>query len=175
MSVVAREAPEAVFSREEFTAELSAVMPVVTRVARRFAPAGHAEDVAQEACLAAWRYRRRFDPERGSFQTWILKIVLHESHKVGARGRRNGLLLGRLSDRSQVSCQAPPRGWDHRLEATVAGLPRRQREVVGLYYFVDLPVQQVADLLGISPGTVKSTLADARRHMEAHLEGQESS
>jgi DNA-directed RNA polymerase specialized sigma24 family protein len=47
--------------------------------------------------------------------------------------------------------------------------------VVGLYYFVDLPVQQVADLLGISPGTVKSTLADARRHMEAHLEGQESS
>src|SRR5664279_1465861 len=106
MSVVAREAPMAVFSMEEFTAELSAVMPVVTRVARRFAPAGHAEDVAQEACLAAWRYRRRFDPERGSFQTWILKIVLHESHKVGARGLRNGLLLGRLTDRSQVCTQA---------------------------------------------------------------------
>jgi hypothetical protein len=85
MGVVAREAPKAMFSMEEFTAELNAVMPVVTRVARRFAPAGHAEDVAQEACLAAWRYRHRFDPEQGSFQTWILKIVFHESHKVGAR------------------------------------------------------------------------------------------
>ena len=175
MSVVAGEAPEVMFSMEEFTAELSAVMPVVTRVARRFAPAGHAEDVAQEACLAAWRYRHRFDPEKGSFQTWICKIVLHESHKVGARGLRNGLLLGRLSDRSQVCTQAPSAGWDHQLEATVAALPRRQREVVGLYYFVDLPVQQVADLLGISAGTVKSTLADARRHIEAHLEGQENS
>lgn len=41
--MVAREAPEAMFSMEEFTAELSAVMPVGTRVARRFAPAGHAE------------------------------------------------------------------------------------------------------------------------------------
>ena len=41
--MVAREAPEAMFSMEEFTAELSAVMPVVTWVARRFAPAGHAE------------------------------------------------------------------------------------------------------------------------------------
>jgi DNA-directed RNA polymerase specialized sigma24 family protein len=47
--------------------------------------------------------------------------------------------------------------------------------VVGLYYFVDLPVQQVADLLGISCGTVKSTLTDARRRIEAHLAGQESS
>ena len=175
MSVVAREAPNAMFSMEEFTAELNAVMPVVTRVARRFAPAGHAEDVAQEACLAAWRYRYRFDPEQGSFQKWILKIVFHEGLKVSARGRRNGLLLGRLSDQSQVSSQVHPRGWDHQLEVTFAGLPRRQREVVGLYYFVDLPVQQVADLLGISCGTVKSTLVDARRRIEAHLAGQESS
>ena len=175
MTVVAREAPKAMFSMEEFTAELSAVMPVVTRVARRFAPAGHAEDVAQEACLAAWRYRHRFDPEQGSFQTWILKIVFHESHKVGARGRRNGLLLGRLTDRSHLTTQAQPKGWDHQLEETVARLPKRQREVVGLYYFVDLPVQQVADLLGISCGTVKSTLADARRNIQIHLAREESS
>jgi RNA polymerase sigma factor (sigma-70 family) len=175
MTAVAREAPKHLFSMEEFTTELNEVMPVVTRVARRFAPAGHGEDVAQEACLAAWRYRHRFDPEQGSFQTWILKIVFHESYKAGARGRRNGLLLGRLTDRSHLCTQALPRGWDHQLEATVARLPRRQREVVGLYYFVDLPVQQVADLLGISCGTVKSTLADARRSIEAHLAGQESS
>ena len=175
MTAVAREAPKRLHSVEEFTAELNAVMPVVTRVARRFAPSDQAEDVIQEACLAAWRYRHRFDPEQGSFQTWILKIVLHEGYKAGARGRRSGLLLARLTDRSHLSTAALQWGGHHQLETTVARLPRRQREVIGLYYFVDLPVQQVADLLGISCGTVKSTLADARRSIQAHLAGQESS
>ena len=57
----------------------------------------------------------------------------------------------------------------------ISRLPRRQREVIGLYYFVDLPVQQVADLLGVSSGTVKSTLADARRSLQIHLAGEETS
>jgi len=61
------------------------------------------------------------------------------------------------------------------LETLVAGLPRRQREVIELYYFVDLPVQQVAELLGISSGTVKSTLADARRSIQFRLAGEETS
>ncbi|HEY8883154.1 MAG TPA: sigma-70 family RNA polymerase sigma factor [Dermatophilaceae bacterium] len=54
-------------------------------------------------------------------------------------------------------------------------MPRRQREVIELYYFVDLPVQQVAELLGISSGTVKSTLADARRSIQFRLAGEETS
>lgn len=175
MSTTARDAPKRLSSMEEFTAELNRVMPVVTRVARRFAPLGDAEDVTQEACLAAWRYRHRFDPEQGSFQTWILKILLNESYKTVARSRRNGLLLGRLTDRSHLATESSPRGWDRQVETLIARLPRRQREVIGLYYFVDLPVQQVADLLGVSSGTVKSTLADARRSIQFHLAGEESS
>ena len=159
---------------EAFAAELNVVMPVVTRVARRFAPQGEAEDVTQEACLAAWRYWHRFDPELGSFQSWILKILLNESYKAVAHRRRSGLLLGRVADRSH-SDDSPGEGRDHQLESLVARLPRRQREVIGLYYFVDLPVQQVAALLGVSPGTVKSTLADARRNIQLRMSAEESS
>jgi len=65
MSTTAQDASKRLFSVEEFTAELDRVMPVMTRVARRFAPPGDAEDVTQEACLAAWRYRHRFDANRG--------------------------------------------------------------------------------------------------------------
>ena len=180
MSSIAQDAPKrlssmgALSSMAAFSAELDRIMPVVTRVARRFAPVGDADDVIQEACLAAWRYRHRFDPEQGSFQTWVVRILLNESYKsVGCR-RRNGLLLGRLADRS-LSAEAPSGGSDRQLETLVAGLPRRQREVIELYYFVDLPVQQVAELLGISSGTVKSTLADARRSIQFRLAGEETS
>jgi len=180
MSSIAQDAPkrlsslEALSSMEAFSAELGRIMPVVTRVARRFAPLGDADDVIQEACLAAWRYRHRFDPEQGSFQTWMVRILLNESYKTVGRRRRNGLLLGRLADRSHFSAETPSGGSDRQLERLIAGLPRRQREVIELYYFVDLPVQQVADLLGISSGTVKSTLADARRSIQFRLVGEET-
>jgi RNA polymerase sigma factor (sigma-70 family) len=96
---------------------------------------------------------------------------------VGRR-RRGGLLLGRLTDRSRlslVSAQVSARDRDRHLEALIAALPKRQREVIGLYYFVDLPVQQVADLLGVSSGTVKSTLADARKRLHSDPAGEVSS
>lgn len=175
MSTTARDALKHLSSTEVFATELNRVMPVVTRVARRFAPLGDAEDVIQDACLAAWRYRHRFDPERGSFQTWIVTILLNESYKAVARRRRKGLLFGRLMDRSHLFTEVRSPEWDLQLETVLVRLPRRQREVIGLYYFVDLPVQQVADLLGVSSGTVKSTLADARRSIELSLAGEESS
>ena len=101
--------------------------------------------------------------------------MLNESYKSVVRRRRRGLLFGRLADRSYVSTEASPGEGDRQLEPLIARLPRRQREVIGLYYFVDLPVQQVAALLGVSSGTVKSTLAEARRRIQFHLAREESS
>jgi RNA polymerase sigma-70 factor, ECF subfamily len=50
-------------------------------------------------------------------------------------------------------------------------LPRRQREAVTLHYLVDLPVAQVARLMGCREGTVKAHLAHARKALRAQLEG----
>jgi RNA polymerase sigma factor (sigma-70 family) len=51
---------------------------------------------------------------------------------------------------------------DVELRQCVAALPARQREVTVWFYYVDLPVDVIADILGITVGTVKSTLSDAR-------------
>ena len=53
----------------------------------------------------------------------------------------------------------------------VRALPRRQREAVALHYLVDLPVVEVARLMGCREGTVKAHLAHARKALRAQLEG----
>jgi RNA polymerase sigma-70 factor (ECF subfamily) len=53
----------------------------------------------------------------------------------------------------------------------VRALPRRQREAVTLHYLADLPVAEVARLMGCREGTVKAHLAHARGALRATLEG----
>ena len=48
------------------------------------------------------------------------------------------------------------------------------RAVIVLHYLADLPVDEVASLLGVPPGTVKSRLSRARGALAAHLEGYRS-
>lgn len=157
-----------------FAVGLRQHVDVVVRVARRLAPAADAEDVAQEAMLAAWRYQHSFDPGRGPLRAWLLAIVVRESRKAHARSFRRTQLLSRLVLRDRVTERPVPDLQDPlaaAVEQGIAGLSRRQREVVNLYYYVDLPIEEISDVLGISTGTVKSTLADARTRIRHHVEG----
>ena len=54
--------------------------------------------------------------------------------------------------------------WPH-----IAGLPPRQRAVIVLRYYEDLSEQQIAETLGCSPGTVKSTASDALKALKARM------
>lgn len=56
------------------------------------------------------------------------------------------------------------------VQRAVDGLPEKYRMVVLLYYMEELPVAQIADLLHIPPGTVKSRLYQARKLLRKQLE-----
>ena len=58
---------------------------------------------------------------------------------------------------------------DHGVRDAVARLPRAERDVVVLFYFADLPVERVAEILGKPPGTVKWLLSAAREHLAVSL------
>lgn len=57
------------------------------------------------------------------------------------------------------------------LEGAVSRLAPRQRLAVDCYYFVDLSIADTAAVMRCSPGTVKSTLADARHRLKQLLDG----
>jgi len=55
------------------------------------------------------------------------------------------------------------------LQRAIRVLPPRQREAVDLYYFVDLDVAAIAEVMGCAPGTVRATLHQARAALRAQI------
>ncbi len=122
------------------------------------------DDVVQEAVARAWQKRHTFDPTRGSAPAWLCAIVADQSRKWRRRAFRSRVVLPDergvgASDGSRVD-----------IERAISMLPPRMRLAVECYYLADLSVAETADVMRISSGTVKSTLADARERMRAMLQ-----
>jgi RNA polymerase sigma-70 factor (ECF subfamily) len=126
-----------------------------------------AEEVVQDALVRAWTRRDTFDPKRGSPRVWLLAIVADQ-----VRGRRRRRLpdLHLLTGGDLGSSPGPsPMRVDVR--DVVDKLPPRQRMAVILFYYIDLPVAEVAEVMRCAPGSVKSALHDARTRLAQQLEG----
>lgn len=121
-----------------------------------------AEDVAQEAFIRAYGALDRFDPSR-PLRPWLLNIVANL-----ARNRRRSIgryfaMLGRLARAEPERMVTPPDDHDHHDQAdqvweAVRRLDFADQQIIYLRYFLDLPVAETAETLGVPPGTVKSRL-----------------
>jgi RNA polymerase sigma factor (sigma-70 family) len=122
------------------------------------------DDVVQEALTRAWRKRDLFDAERGTSRAWLLAIVADRAHRTRRRPWRR-IVGGGV----EVSVDAPDAGRVD-VERAVSLLPPRMRLAVDCVYFVDLTIAETALVMGVSEGTVKSTLFDARARLRDVLE-----
>jgi RNA polymerase sigma-70 factor, ECF subfamily len=119
---------------------------------------GRAEDAVQDALVRAWATRRRIDV----LSAWVTTVALNRTRDVARRAAAESRAYGRLDGRRGPMGDLGD-GTDHEaLDAALAALPRRQREVVALHYYADLSVLEVAATLGVSEGTVKTCLSRAR-------------
>jgi RNA polymerase sigma-70 factor (sigma-E family) len=147
-----------VTTAEEFVEFAEAVSPRLRRTAFLLCGDWHtAEDLAQTALakvFVSWRKIRRQDAAHAYTTRTLLNTYL--AHK---RLKQTGeLLTGWFPERV---VQAPAPEERIMLLDALATLPPRGRAVVVLRYWEDLSVEQVADVLGCSPGNVKSLSARA--------------
>jgi len=133
-----------------------------------------AEDVAQDAFIRAWR-RWRSLREREKFRAWIGRIAFRLAlNRRKARGRRlardTSWHDARKDSAAEAAGQADERLRLARLHGEIERLPKRLRAVLLLSAVEGLDSREIAGILRVPAGTVRSRLHAARRRLLETME-----
>jgi RNA polymerase sigma-70 factor, ECF subfamily len=150
----------------------AAVFGLVSKVVRD--PA-QSEEVTQEVFVELWRTASRFNPARGSARSWIMTCA----HRRAVDRVRSAESAARRDDLAGRRDQGRP--YDEVVEQVETSLEREhvrrglealtdlQREAVVLAYYGGYTHREIAELLGVPPGTVKTRLRDGLIRLRDHL------
>lgn len=128
-------------------------------------------DIVQETLFAAHLNLDRFDPGLGSVRTWVTTILarlrLNLLRRRARRVRALEAMAGASSGAASLFTSAP---YDmaqisHDVAGMLAGLSRRQRQVLTIYAIGGLSARDTGRALGLTAAGVRSIARDARRHM----------
>jgi RNA polymerase sigma-70 factor (ECF subfamily) len=145
--------------------------PVFGLALRRLGDRGRAEDAVQETFASVWRAAGSYRPERGPGAPWLYAVARNAIVDNG-RARREPPVEtpDEISDE-----QGPPdhaeAGWTAwRVHRALAELPENERQVIELAYWGGRSQSEIADLLGIPLGTVKTRTRTALSRLSRLLE-----
>jgi RNA polymerase sigma-70 factor (sigma-E family) len=142
-------------SHKEYVDYVTARIPALRRLAFLLAGDEHrADDLVQQTITTLyvkWKRASAADHLDAYVRTMLVRTYVDERRLAWARVRL-------LRDTPEPAVRAGEGGVEdrHVVRAALARLPRRQQAVLVLRFFYDLPVDEVAGMLGCSSGTVKS-------------------
>lgn len=148
---------------------------VLGLIRRLLVDPAQSEEVAQEVFLEIWQSATRYEPTRGSAITWMLTLAhrravdrVRSAQASRMRDTRIGIRdFGREYD--QVAEAAEIRIESERVKRALAKLTQLQRQAVTLAYFRGLSHSEVAELLHVPIGTVKTRLRDGMIRLRDEL------
>ncbi|MFI1396636.1 sigma-70 family RNA polymerase sigma factor [Streptomyces sp. NPDC020681] len=140
--------------------------PVLGLVRAVLRDPAQSEEVTQEVLIEVWRTAARFQPSRGSAMTWILTLAHRRavdrvrSAQAASDRERRAALLDRTPAYDEVMEQVEARLEREQVRRCLGGLTELQRQSVTLAYYRGLAYREVAELLSVPLGTVKTRLRD---------------
>jgi RNA polymerase sigma-70 factor (ECF subfamily) len=154
---------------------------LVTRIVRS---PDDAEDVVEETFWQAWRQASRFEPDRGSVQTWLMTIARSRAlDRIRSikRLRQDALEPAAFDEAANTAADAivaapadPSLDVEHQerkaiVLSALSELPREQREALELGYFGGLSQSEIAERTGQPLGTVKTRMRLAMQKLKGRL------
>ena len=138
---------------------------------RRLGDRGRAEDALQETFAAVWRAAKTYRPERGPAAPWLFAVA---RNSISDRGRARREPPMEAPD--EPSLEAGPddraeQSWlSWRVHAALEILPEHERRLIELAYWSGLSQSEIANLVGIPLGTVKTRTRSALARLADELQ-----
>ncbi|MFH8568533.1 sigma-70 family RNA polymerase sigma factor [Streptomyces sp. NPDC017993] len=140
--------------------------PVLGLVRSVLRDPAQSEEVAQEVLVEVWRTAARFRPERGSATNWVLTLAHRRavdrvrSAQAAANREHRAALLDHSPAFDEVTEQVENRLEREQVRRCLRTLTELQRQSVTLAYYQGLTYREVAELLTVPLGTIKTRLRD---------------
>jgi RNA polymerase sigma factor (sigma-70 family) len=125
-----------------------------------------AEDIVADSLLAALDHGRSLRDD-DALRPWLLRIATNKALRY--RQRAAHVVELEVVERAVAADTRPTADDSLALWQAVHDLPPRMRAAVGLRYYLDLPVASVAEVLDVSPNTIKTQLKSALTHLRTAL------
>ena len=159
---------EAACQKEVFNRYAGRMLGLCNRYARNSADA---EDILQDAFIKIFDKIHQFKFE-GSFEGWIRRIMVNTALKKYTLRRYEKEISGyEISDRGEIGQE--PAAYTHlnrkELLALINSLPDGYRMIFNLYVIEGYQHEEIAEMLGIQPGTSRSQLVKARLMLQKQI------
>src|SRR6202050_3577766 len=142
--------------------------PLVFRIARAILrDDGEAEETVQRVFLDVFKAVNQFNPDRGTFKTWLLQYAYHrsidrrqhlQSNRFYSRDKLDELMPAELFNGPGHLLCLPPQEVVFLVEQVLATLETRQRHVIELTYFEGLTAEEIASKTGDTASSVRHNL-----------------
>ncbi len=143
---------------ESFLKCMKAVQDSLYRISIAIVKNEHdCHDAIQETILKAYRSIEKLK-EPSHFKTWMIRILINESNDI-LRKRKKLLFFQKVKEEGYT----PTYCRNEELHKALESLPNKQKMIVLLFYFEELRVEEIAEVLQVSSGTVKQHLFRARK------------
>ncbi len=123
-----------------------------------------AEDVVQDTFIQYWRQKKEFESEQ-HLRAWLFRVAINTAkNKVNTFFRRTTVPLEDYMENLSFETQESSDFFE-----AVMNLPTKYRIVIHLFYYEDYSVNEIADILKLTPGNVKTRLSRGRMLLRSTL------
>ena len=135
---------------------------------------GKAEDCVQDAFMSVWKSSSTFDPALGSLRSWLVATVRNRAIDIMRAqkrdmGRELDLGFDISDDRVNPESEASSSFERRAVRAAIVHLPQEQRKTLELSYFAGFTHTEIAEIMDVPLGTVKSRMRLALEKMSSYL------